>query len=85
MNSNFINKMLSCSFKNGYLLNAELAYMAASNVEMGFMGAGIGGGFINTQELHVMKYNEAMKGPDKDKWQKAVKEEYKRMEKNKVW
>jgi hypothetical protein len=28
--------------------------------EMPLIGAGIGGGFINTEELHVMNYNEAI-------------------------
>ena len=27
--------------------------------EVVFVGAGAGGGFVNTQELHVMKYKEA--------------------------
>eukprot|EP00957_Ditylum_brightwellii_P128327 9787862-Ditylum_brightwellii.AAC.1 len=52
--------------------------------EIGCVRAGIGGGFINTNELHVMKYNKAMAEKDKDKWKEAVKEEYKRMEKHKV-
>jgi hypothetical protein len=46
--------------------------------------AGIGGGFINTEELHVMNYNEAIKS-EKDKWYHAVKEEHDRMVNNKVW
>jgi hypothetical protein len=28
--------------------------------ELNLIGAGIGGGFVNTKELHVMKYKEAM-------------------------
>jgi hypothetical protein len=28
--------------------------------EFGLIGAGIGGGFLNTSELHVMKFDEAM-------------------------
>jgi hypothetical protein len=43
------------------------------------VGAGIGGGFINTNELHVMNYQEAMKTPDKAYWKAAVDEEYQRM------
>jgi hypothetical protein len=30
----------------------------------------------NTQELHAMKYKEAMKTNDKDKWIQAVNEEH---------
>ena len=40
--------------------------------EYACVGAGIGGGFQNTKELHVMKYKEAMRSPDKKKWDQAV-------------
>ena len=53
--------------------------------EIACVGAGVGGGFDNTTELHVMKYNEAMKSRDKMHWKKAVREEYNRMEENRVW
>jgi len=49
------------------------------------IGAGIGGGFENTNELRVMTYQEAMNTQDRDKWTKAVEEEHDRMIKNKVW
>jgi hypothetical protein len=49
------------------------------------IGAALGGGFENTQELHVKKYKEAMKGPGKQKWENAVFEERGRMVKNQVW
>jgi Reverse transcriptase (RNA-dependent DNA polymerase) len=68
------------------LTDQETAYLnLTKGFEMGLMGAGVGGGFINTQELHVVKYNQAMKGPDKTQWEVAMKEEYNRMIKNKVW
>jgi hypothetical protein len=35
--------------------------------EFGFVGAGIGGGFENTAELKVTKFDEAMSGPNKKK------------------
>ena len=38
------------------------------------VGAGVGGGFINTQELHVIKYKEAMQIPEKKEWKSAVLE-----------
>ena len=47
--------------------------------EMACVGAGIGGGFANTKELHVMKYAEALKGPEKKEWGQAVEQEYNRM------
>eukprot|EP00797_Seminavis_robusta_P025408 Sro4424_g353970.1 Retrotransposon protein (325) ;mRNA; r:373-1349 len=47
--------------------------------EVSCVGAGIGGGFTNTQELHVLDYNQAMATDDKKDWQKSVEEEYQRM------
>jgi hypothetical protein len=44
--------------------------------ELGLIGAGIGGGFVHTSELKVMKFNEAMAGPNKKEWEKAVEEEH---------
>ena len=32
------------------------------------VGVGIGGGFTNTLELKVMKFHEAINGPDGDAW-----------------
>jgi Reverse transcriptase (RNA-dependent DNA polymerase)/Zinc knuckle len=54
------------------------------NFEFGLVGAGIGGGFENTTELKVMKFDEAMSGPNKEKWKKATDEEHDRMLKHKV-
>jgi hypothetical protein len=39
----------------------------------------VGGGFTNTNELHVMKYHEAINGPDGKKWKAEVKTEHGRM------
>jgi hypothetical protein len=49
------------------------------------VGAGIGGGFMNTQELKVTKYHEAINGPDGDAWKAEVKKEHGRMVHNKVF
>ena len=35
-----------------------------SKNEFGLVGAGIGGGFNHTSELCVMKFEEALAGPD---------------------
>ena len=43
------------------------------------VGAGIGGGFLNTSELIPMTYEDAMKTKDAESWKKAVHEEYQRM------
>jgi hypothetical protein len=54
------------------------------SVSMALVGAGVGGGFTNTQELYVMNYDEAMKTKDKKDWVRAVEEEHEQMMKLKV-
>ncbi len=50
------------------------------------IGAGVGGGFLNTSnELHVMKYHETINGPDGKKWTAEVKTEHGRMVKSGVF
>ena len=64
------------------LTDAETNYYnAVGSIEMEFacVGAGLGGGFIDTNELHVMKFNEAMATQDKNHWIRAVDEEHQRM------
>jgi hypothetical protein len=59
------------------LTDQETAYLnLTKGFEMGLMGAGVGGGLIITQKLHVLKYNQAMKGPNKKQWEVAVEEEH---------
>lgn len=53
--------------------------------EIACVGAGLGGGFQSTKELHVMKYKQAMKTKDKDMWTEAIFEEHDRMVKRQVW
>jgi hypothetical protein len=49
-------------------------------VEMAMVGAGVGGGFRNTNELHTMTFDQAMASTEKDEWLKAVHEEYENMQ-----
>ncbi len=49
------------------------------------VGAGVGGGFTNTNELRVMKNHEALNGPDGKKWKAEVKTEHERMVKSGVF
>lgn len=44
--------------------------------EFACVGAGLGGGFVDTSELYVMKYPEAMASKDKPVWDKAVVQEH---------
>jgi hypothetical protein len=53
--------------------------------EFGCVGAGLGGGFLHMQELHIMKYKQAMESKDKENWAEGVREEHGRMQKHKVW
>jgi hypothetical protein len=48
--------------------------------EFGFVGAGVGGGFVNTNKLHVLTYEQAMASPEKDKWIKALNKEMKNLQ-----
>ena len=52
--------------------------------EIVLIGAGIGEGIKHTAELHVLNYRNAMAGPDREQWKKAIKEEHDRMVENKV-
>jgi hypothetical protein len=74
------------------LTEAEAKYYAMAaqfpstfGYEMCLVGAGLGGGFIDTHELHVMKYDEAMATKDAPKWEKAVDKEHDQMAKAKVF
>jgi len=49
------------------------------------MGAGFGGRFKDTGELHAMNYNVAIKSADKPKWDQELEEEHKWMTKMCVW
>ena len=72
---------------------AEINYFATlmeledeeSKNECGLVGAGIGGGFNHTSELHVMKFEEALAGPDAEEWKKEIENEHNWMLKHKVW
>jgi hypothetical protein len=66
----------------------EITIIAVNhNLFFGFanIGAGVGGGFVNTQELRVMTYNEAIKEPDGNCWKEEVENKLCRMIKNKVF
>ena len=61
-------------------------YFALSEyLEYGCVGAGIGSGIANTNELKVIGYDKAMQKKDKSKWMSSINEEHDRMLKNKVW
>ena len=84
-----INEMtafgLSEAETNYYLMLATASKNGFEPGKFACVGAGLGGGFNNTKELHVMKYDEAMQQPDANKWKNAVMEEHERMTKYDVW
>ena len=47
--------------------------------------AGLGGSFINTNELKVVKYQEAVNGPDGESRKEEILNEHDRMLKNNVF
>ena len=53
--------------------------------EYGCVGAGIGSGIQNTNELKVIGYDEPMQQDDKKEWEKSINKEHDRMIKNQVW
>ena len=71
--------------QNYYAALKEAANNETDANEIACVGAGLGGGFQDTNELHVMKYKEAMKTSNKDDWEAAVTEEHDRMKKHGVW
>jgi hypothetical protein len=53
--------------------------------EFGLVGMGIGGGFSNSEELHVLTYEQAMKSSKHREWKDAVAEEHDRLVQDKVF
>ena len=53
--------------------------------EIALIGAGVGGGFTNTHELHVMKYREVMATSKQKEWKQVVGEELDRFIENDVF
>ena len=49
------------------------------------IGAGIGGGYGNTTELKPMKIDEALNGPDAERWRAEIDNEHNRMVHNQVF
>ena len=63
----------------------EAAALETDESEIACVGAGLGGGFESTNELHVLKYKDAMASSSKPEWEAAVAEEHARMQKHNVW
>jgi hypothetical protein len=61
------------------MASIEFGFVYADGVEEMTVGAGVDGGFVNTNELHTIKYDDAMATKDRSKWIQAVEEEYAHM------
>ena len=70
--------MLTLAKENYYAVMHELG-------KFGLVGAGIGGRFLSTEELHIMKYDEAMAMLAKAEWKEAIEEEYQKMKDHSVF
>ncbi len=46
------------------------------------MGAGVGGGFEDTNDIKPIKYNEVINDPDGEAWKQEIKNKHNRMVKN---
>jgi hypothetical protein len=67
-------------YQAGKMGQEEMSFVSENVTLVGAAGAG----FINTKELMVMKYDEAMASPDKKHWEEAVMAEKEKMDKYKV-
>jgi hypothetical protein len=52
--------------------------MDLNDVEAVMVGAGVGKGSVDTNELHTITYDAAMASKERNLWKKAVEEEYKK-------
>ncbi len=59
--------------------------MARAYVKFSNVGAGLGGGFEDTNELKPMKYNKAINGPDCKAWKWEIKNEHNCMVNNRMF
>ena len=70
---------------NYYSILEDATEQEFAESEIAVVGARLGGGVENTNELKVLNYKKAMASPDKDKWLEAIKEAFNRMTKYEVF
>ena len=80
-----VDVAISTIHQNYYAQLCELDEDEAKNVEIAAVGSGLGGEFNHTSKLKVMKFKEAMNGPDSDKRKEEIKNEHTRMVTNGIW
>jgi hypothetical protein len=53
--------------------------------EVALVGAGLGGGFENTSELHIVKFKAAMVTKDHAKWETAIEDKHQHVADSGAW
>ena len=76
---------LSIIHQNYYSQLCKLDDKESKNIKISMVRSGLGGRFDHSSKLKVMKFKEAMNGPDSSKWKEEIKNEHKRMNTNRVW
>ena len=71
--------------QNYYAQLCELDDKETKNIEIEAVGDRLGDRFDHTSESKVMKFKEAMNGPDNDKWKEKKENEPKRIVINGMW
>ena len=66
-------------------LNEIIIFLSVNCWKIGCIGASIGSGIENTNELKVLRFEEVMASTDKMDWQASVDHEHECMIKNGVW
>ena len=64
------------------MTNVEIAN---SHLEIGSVGAGLVGGFNNTNKFRFIKYQETISGPDGDGWKEEIINDHTKLLKNLVF
>ena len=76
--------MLRSIQQNYHAQLCELHDKETKNLKIAAAGDGLGGKFNQTSKLKIMKFKEAMSGPDSNTWKKEIKNDCKRMVTNRV-
>ena len=65
----------------GKMVELDNHELIVIGTEFSLVGAGVGGGFSNTNELKVINYKEAMQSPDKAAWEEEIENKHNRFDK----
>jgi hypothetical protein len=70
--------------EENYYKTVELFQEAFAH-EFCFVVAGVGGSFVDTHELHTIKFNEVMTTSDAPQWEEAADKEHNQMIKSQMF